>query len=285
MCVCVCFRLEMSAELQRQKELENLHQRQQLEHLVASLPPDHPALRSLPDLPEGHPLREELLRQTNAMLVLRHGAATPLLAIHQQQGGGGVSATSKDGQQQSSAHSSSSSSSSTTAGLDAHSSRKSPASRQGPQAQLCGGDQSAGDDRGRESDSEEEMKESDSEAELYEERRDRKSREKERRASRDSKTAAGCNAKEAGDRSGRESAPSSSAEASLAKAEVKYQLPSSLMPPLPGLHAQALPFGFPYASPYFHTGESSHRTHSNKTRKSRWKDRWSRASDPAMTPP
>lgn len=97
------------------------------------------------------------------------------------------------------------------------------------------------------------MKESDSEAELYEERRDRKSRERERRASKDSKTAA-CDAKEAADRSGSLSAPCSSAEAALAKADVKYQLPAGLMPPLPGLHAQALPFGFPYASPYFHTG-------------------------------
>uniref|UniRef100_A0A3B4A3Y5 SAM domain-containing protein n=1 Tax=Periophthalmus magnuspinnatus TaxID=409849 RepID=A0A3B4A3Y5_9GOBI len=72
-------RLEMSAELLRQKELENLRQQ--------PLPADHPALRNIQDLPEGHPLREELARRASAMLVLRHGATPPLLSLNQPQSG------------------------------------------------------------------------------------------------------------------------------------------------------------------------------------------------------
>ncbi|XP_055021857.1 sterile alpha motif domain-containing protein 11 isoform X3 [Boleophthalmus pectinirostris] len=82
-------RLEMSAELLRQKELENLRQQRLLGSdpvgaLSGALPADHPALRNIQDLPEGHPLREELARRTNAMLVLRHGATPPLLSLNQQ---------------------------------------------------------------------------------------------------------------------------------------------------------------------------------------------------------
>ncbi|NXO17507.1 SAM11 protein, partial [Oriolus oriolus] len=64
-------RLEMSAELIRQKELENLHRQRLLAgdplSLHPGLPPDHPALRSVHDVPEGHALRDELSRR-NAML-------------------------------------------------------------------------------------------------------------------------------------------------------------------------------------------------------------------------
>ncbi|NXF26630.1 SAM11 protein, partial [Rhodinocichla rosea] len=74
-------RLEMSAELIRQKELENLHRQRLLAadplSLHPGLPPDHPALRSVHDVPEGQALRDELSRR-NAMLVLRHNNA-PLL--------------------------------------------------------------------------------------------------------------------------------------------------------------------------------------------------------------
>uniref|UniRef100_A0A8C4GZI0 Sterile alpha motif domain containing 11 n=1 Tax=Dicentrarchus labrax TaxID=13489 RepID=A0A8C4GZI0_DICLA len=267
-------RLEMSAELLRQKELESLHQRQQQrllgsDHLGAlppGLPPDHPALRSLHDIPEGHPLREELARRSNAMLVLRHGAATPLLTLnhhhHHQQQQPGVSSTPKDTQAQSS-----------TAGPDVDS-RKAP--RRGPQTLLRAGDHTGGrEDRGREEDREvqdEEMKDSDSETEMCEERQDSvsaksssKPRDRERDRGKETGSKGTCDsAKETGESSGRLSPPGSSAGTDspsrhlftpgLGKAEVKYHLPPGFMPPLPALHAQSLPFGFPYANPYFHTG-------------------------------
>lgn len=265
----------MSAELLRQKELESLHQRQQQQRLLGSehlgalppgLPPDHPALRSLHDIPEGHPLREELVRRSNAMLVLRHGAATPLLTLshqQQQQQQPGVPSTPKDTQVQSS-----------TAVPDADS-RKAP--RRGPQTLLRAGDHTAGaEDKGREGEREvrdEEMKDSDSEAELYEERQDTvgakassKPRDRERDGGKDPGSKGACDgAKETAEGSGRLSAPCSSAGTEspshhlftpgLGKADIKYHLPPGFMPPLPALHAQSLPFGFPYANPYFHTGE------------------------------
>ncbi|XP_008289247.1 sterile alpha motif domain-containing protein 11 isoform X2 [Stegastes partitus] len=265
-------RLEMSAELLRQKELENLHQRQQQQQrllgsdalgaLPPGLPHDHPALRSLHDIPEGHPLREELARRSNAMLVLRHGAATPLLTLNHQQQQPGASSTAKDTQAQSS-----------TAGPDAES-RK--AARRGSQTQLRAGDHRGGrEDRGREADMEmhdEEMKDSDSEAEMCEERQEvvfakssSKPRDRERDRGKETGSKGGCDsAKEAGESSGRLSAPCSSAGTEspsrhlftpgLGKADLKYHLPPGFMPPLPALHAQSLPFGFPYANPYFHTG-------------------------------
>ncbi|XP_056155108.1 uncharacterized protein samd11 [Lampris incognitus] len=265
-------RLEMSADLLRQKELENLHHRQQQQRLLGSdplgglppgLPPDHPALRSLHDIPEGHPLREELARRSNAMLVLRHGAATPLLTLNHQQQQPGASSTLKDGQ----AHSS-------TAGPDAES-RK--GSRRGPQVQLRAGDHTGGgrEERGREVDREgqdEEMKDSDSEAEMNEVRQgsaaakpSSRPRDREREAGKETGSKGVCDsAKEAGESSGRLSAPCSSAGAEspsrqlftpgLNKGEAKYHLPPGFIPPLPTLHAQSLPFGFPYANPYFHTG-------------------------------
>ncbi|XP_060931257.1 sterile alpha motif domain-containing protein 11 isoform X2 [Limanda limanda] len=263
-------RLEMSAELLRQKELESLHHRQQqqqrllgsdsLRALPHGLPLDHPALRSLHDIPEGHPLREELARRSNAMLVLRHGAGTPLLALSHQQHQPGASSTPKDTQAQSSA-----------AGPDADS-RK--ALRRGPQIQFRAGDHTGGrEDRGREGDREdEEMRDSDSETEMYTERQESvaaksmsKPRDRERDGGKDTGSRGACDsAKEPRESSGRLSAPCSSAGTEspsrhlftpgLGKADVKYHLPPGFMPPLPALHGQSFPFGFPYANPYFHTG-------------------------------
>ncbi|XP_039903407.1 sterile alpha motif domain-containing protein 11 isoform X2 [Simochromis diagramma] len=261
-------RLEMSAELLRQKELENLHQRQQQQRLLGSdplgaLPPgiplDHPALRSLHDIPEGHPLREELARRTNAMLVLRHGATTPLLTLnHQQQQQPGASSTPKDTQPQSS-----------TAGTDAESRKM---ARRVPQTQIHSGDHREGrEDRGREEDMEvheEEMKDSDSETEMCDERLERvgaKSSSKPKDRGKDTGSKGVCDsAKETVERSGRLSAACSSAgtespsrhlfTTGLGKTDLKYHLPPGFLPPLPALHAQSFPFGFPYANPYFHTG-------------------------------
>ncbi|XP_027895394.1 sterile alpha motif domain-containing protein 11 isoform X2 [Xiphophorus couchianus] len=262
-------RLEMSAELLRHKELENLHQHQQqrllgsdpLGALPPGLPPDHPALRSLHDIPEGHPLREELLRRSNAMLVLRHGAATPLLTLNQQQQQPGASSTPKDTQAQSS-----------IVGPGAES-RK--VNRREAQKELRAGDHRGGrDDGGREGDMEvhdEEMKDSDSETEMSEERREglvskpgSKPRDRDRSRGKEAGSKMGCeSAKETGGRSGRLSASSSADTESpsrnlftpgLGKADLKYHLPPGFIPPLPALHAQSLPFGFPYASPYFPAG-------------------------------
>ncbi|XP_029011417.1 sterile alpha motif domain-containing protein 11 isoform X1 [Betta splendens] len=262
-------RLEMSAELLRQKELESLHQRQQQQQqqqrllgsdplggLPPGLPADHPALRSLHDIPEGHPLREELARRSNAMLVLRHGAVTPLITLnHQQQAG--ASSTPKDTQAQSS-----------TAGPDAES-RKPP--QRAPQTQPRTGDHTRGRaDRGREEGRElqdEEMKDSDSETEMCEERQEAtvpKSNSKPRDRERDRGKESGSSSKETGESSGRLSAPCSSAgtespsrhlfTSGLGKADIKYHLPAGFMPPLPALHTQTLPFGFPYTNPYFNAG-------------------------------
>ncbi|XP_062315880.1 sterile alpha motif domain-containing protein 11 isoform X3 [Osmerus eperlanus] len=269
-------RLEMSAELLRHKELENLHRQQQqrllgsdsLAGLPPGIPPDHPALRSLHDIPEGHPLREELSRRSNAMLVLRHGSNAPLLALNHQ--ATPRAATPKDSQEQSSA--------------SGPSSRK--GNRKGPQTQLCSGAHQAADHRGslgegreREGDTEgqdEEMKDSDSETEAGEERHEGSGAKASDRLHRDrdgcpGKEAGGkgaCEgAKEAGEGSGRLSAPCSSVGAEspshhiftpgLGKSDVKYHLPPGALPHLPALHGQTLPFGFPYANPYFHTAAGS----------------------------
>ncbi|KAG7273834.1 hypothetical protein CRUP_011126 [Coryphaenoides rupestris] len=173
-------RLEMSAEILRQKELESLHQRGQGRLLTsdllaagalsAGLPPDHPALRSLHDVPEGHPLREELARRSNAMLLLRHGTTgtTPLLGLnpHPQQPGAPPSSSSASAHKDSPARSADS--------------RKS--SRRGPQAQLRAGDHTGGgggggggggrggkEQRGREADRDEEEEEAEAEQDEEEE--------------------------------------------------------------------------------------------------------------------
>nr|XP_057939199.1 sterile alpha motif domain-containing protein 11 isoform X3 [Doryrhamphus excisus] len=255
-------RLEMSAELLRQKELESLHQRQQqqllssdlLAALSAGLPADHPALRSLHDIPEGHPLREELTRRSNAMLVLRHGAAAPLLGLNQQQQQARTSSAHKDGEAQSST-TSSDTESRKALGAGDHKRRRKDRSSEGA--------------RGDEDDT----KESDSETETCDERQESagaKSRRKHRHRRRDgvSKERDGkgeCDgAKETRDLSDRLSAPWSSAgtdspscylfTSGLGKSDVKLQLPSGLVPPLPAFQGQSLPFGFPYINPYFHMG-------------------------------
>lgn len=117
------------------------------------------------------------------------------------------------------------------------------------------------------------MKDSDSETEMCDERQrgviaksSSKPRDRERDGAKETGSKGACDsAKETGESSGRLSAPCSSAGTEspsrhlftpgLAKADVKYHLPPGFMPSLPALHAQSLPFGFPYASPYFHTGE------------------------------
>ncbi|XP_066529381.1 sterile alpha motif domain-containing protein 11 isoform X2 [Hoplias malabaricus] len=244
-------RLEMSAELLRQKELENLHRQRLLADplgLHPGLPAEHPALRSLQDVPEGHPLRDEINRR-NAMLVLRHNN-TPLLSLNHQ----GVPAS---------------------ASYRESSSRKS--SRKGiPLLGDQGGGPSEakepqGEARGREGEAEgqdEDMKDSDSDTEAGDERPEGTAKKdghghnsescqgKDR--SKHSETL-----KELGETSGRLSAPCSSAgpdspshhlfAPGLSKSEAKY-LPPGALPPLPTLPGQALPFGFPYTSPYFHTG-------------------------------
>ncbi|XP_044524557.1 sterile alpha motif domain-containing protein 11 [Gracilinanus agilis] len=80
-------RLEMSAELLRQKELETLHRPRLLTGDPLGLPQEHPALRTH-EGPESHSLppsslHEDLQRRRSAMLVLRHSSA-PLLALPPQ---------------------------------------------------------------------------------------------------------------------------------------------------------------------------------------------------------
>ncbi|ROI15766.1 Sterile alpha motif domain-containing protein 11 [Anabarilius grahami] len=243
-------RLEMSAELLRQKELENLHRQRLLADplgLHPGLPAEHPALRSLQEIPEGHPLREELNRR-NAMLVLRHNN-TPLLSLNHQGAAAGTS--SKD-----------------------LSNRKSL--RKGGHLR---GDQQGGSSETKEMLSEgcardgetegqdEDMKDSEIDAEVGEDRPERFSKAdghglgsevcQGKDVTKSSETV-----KELGEGSGRLSAPCSSIgqespthhlfTSGLSKSEAKYLPPG--IPPLPTLPGQTLPFTFPYTSPYFHTG-------------------------------
>ncbi|KAG7472752.1 hypothetical protein MATL_G00112230 [Megalops atlanticus] len=242
-------RLEMSAELLRQKELETMHRQRLLGDQLAlppGLPPDHPALRSLHDIPEGHPLREELSRRS-AMLVLRHNNA-PLLSLNHQ-GAPGATPPKEAGSRKSS--------------------RKGGSGRGDSQ----GGHHEAKDVpvEGRTRDLEaagqdEEMKDSESDAEAGEDRPEGMPK-----ADGHGLGAELCQGKDAGkpcegvkdlgEASGRLSAPCSSAgpespnphhifAPGLGKTEAKY-LTSGPVPPLPALPAQTLPFGFPYTSPYF----------------------------------
>ncbi|XP_077106151.1 sterile alpha motif domain-containing protein 11 isoform X4 [Ranitomeya variabilis] len=236
-------RLEMSAEIIRQKELENLHRQRLLAGdpltLHPGLPPDHPALRNMHELPEGHPLREELSRR-NAMLVLRHNN-TPLLSLNHQ----GVPSVPPPKESQSARRTS----------------RKSAHHRMEPQGNH-GETKELSDQRIREGVSDgndEEMKDSESEAE---EKTD--SLRAERGASSSSHELqegkdplkGGESLKESSDSHSHQSlscAPSESPTHLLGpginKGDAKY-LPSSSVPP-----PQPLPFGFPYAvNPYFHTG-------------------------------
>ncbi|KAL1021245.1 hypothetical protein UPYG_G00010630 [Umbra pygmaea] len=255
-------RLEMSAELLRHKELESLHRQQQQRVLGGSeplalphsLPPDHPALRSLPHLPQGHPLHEEFTRRQNAMLVLRH-TNTPLLSLNLQGPSGAT--LPKDTQAQGPG---------TGAG-----SRK--GFRKGHQ-QPRGEDQTEREGRGRDKDAaghDNDMNDSDSEAEMGEGQEGsggkayNRHRPPKDRGTASSEHGGGDAAKEAAEGSGRLSAPCSSTGTDsppchqlfgpgMGKTDIKYQFSPGTMPPLPALHGQSLPFGFPYTSPYFHTG-------------------------------
>ncbi|KAM4703820.1 sterile alpha motif domain-containing protein 11 [Rhinophrynus dorsalis] len=237
-------RLEMSAEIIRQKELENLHRQRLLSGepltLHPGLPPDHPALRNMHELPEGHPLREELSRR-NAMLVLRHNN-TPLLSLNHQ----GVSASVPAPKE---------------SGSNRRASRKSVHHRTEPQGNH-GETKELLDQRLREGASEgndEEMKDSESEAEekgdSLRAERGASSSSHELQESKDS-LKSGESIKESNDTHTHQALPCAPSESptnllgpGISKGESKY-LPSSTVPP-----PQPLPFGFPYAvNPYLHTG-------------------------------
>ncbi|NXB56477.1 SAM11 protein, partial [Struthidea cinerea] len=223
-------RLEMSAELIRQKELENLHRQRLLAgdplSLHPGLPPDHPALRSVHDVPEGHALRDELSRR-NAMLVLRHNNA-PLLSL--TPGGPGAATPPKE-----------------QPGPGEAREPAEPRARDG--AQDC---------------NDEEMKDSESDAEVGEDKAEGLKAEggsgAELKECKDGTGKACEGAKELSEAAAAPSVPCSSSSAEspshllgpgINKAEVKYLPPASLPAPQP------LPFGFPYTmSPYFHAGEA-----------------------------
>ncbi|TRY96619.1 hypothetical protein DNTS_024248, partial [Danionella cerebrum] len=242
-------RLEMSAELLRHKELENLHRQRLLADplgLHPGLPAEHPALRSLQEIPEGHPLREELGRR-NAMLVLRHNT-TPLLSLNHQ--GGAASTSCKD-----------------------LSNRKSL--RKGP----LQGDQQGGlsetkemlrEGSARDGETEgqdEDMKDSEIGADVGEDRHERLSKldghslGSELSQSKDV-TKSSDTVKELAEGSGRFSVPCSSTgpdspthhlfTSGLSKGDAKYLPPG--IPHLATLPGQMLPFTFPYTNPYLHTG-------------------------------
>lgn len=271
-------RLEMSAELLRQKELENLHRQRLLSAdplgLHAGLPPDHPALRSLQDIPEGHPLREELNRRS-AMLVLRHGG-TPLLSLNHQ---GAPQATAATPTKESSSSAAASTSMSVS---ERKGSRKAGLAIRGGSFESK---ESIVRDEVDEDCVDEEMRDSDSDDDRTVERTERvlagrksvdshrgqansegsfhHGRDGVRSGSLDGSVTKD-SVKELGESSGgRLSVPCSSTGtespnhhlygAGLAKADAKY-LPAGLLPPLPALPGQTLPFGFPYANPYFHSG-------------------------------
>ncbi|NXB90091.1 SAM11 protein, partial [Vidua chalybeata] len=240
-------RLEMSAELIRQKELENLHRQRLLAgdplSLHPALPPDHPALRSVHDVPEGHALRDELSRR-NAMLVLRHNNA-PLLSL--TPGGPGAATPPKEQPRR------------------AGGGRKSSQPRAEPQGP--GEAREAAEPRARDGAqdcNDEEMKDSESDAEAGEDKAEGLKAEGGSGAElKECKDGAGkaCEAaKELSEAAAAPSVPCSSSSAEspshllgpgIGKAEVKYLPPASLPAPQP------LPFGFPYTmSPYFHAGEA-----------------------------
>ncbi|NWU58253.1 SAM11 protein, partial [Dromas ardeola] len=237
-------RLEMSAEIIRQKELENLHRQRLLAgdplSLHPGLPPDHPALRNVHDIPEGHPLREELSRR-NAMLVLRHNN-TPLLSLNPS-----VPSSATPPKEQ-----------------PRRGSRKSAHHRAEPQG-LSEAKELA-EPRARDGApdcNDEEMKDSESDADVSDEKPESLKAESSSSAAElkeCKETGKVCEgAKELGEASAGQNAPCSSSSAEspshllgpgINKNEVKYLPPASIPPPQP------LPFGFPYTmSPYFHAGE------------------------------
>ncbi|XP_018413014.1 PREDICTED: sterile alpha motif domain-containing protein 11 isoform X2 [Nanorana parkeri] len=236
-------RLEMSAEIIRQKELENLHRQRLLAGdpmtLHPGLPPDHPALRNMHELPEGHPLREELSRR-NAMLVLRHNN-TPLLSLNHQ----GVPSVPPPKESQSARRASRKSAHHR---MEAH-------GNHGEAKELL-------DQRIREGVSEgndEEMKDSESEAEEKTDRlrveRGASSSAHELQEGKDT-LKGGDSVKESSDTHTHQSLSCGTSESpthvlgpGISKGDGKYLSINSVPPPQP------FPFGFPYAvNPYFHTG-------------------------------
>ncbi|NWY20028.1 SAM11 protein, partial [Aphelocoma coerulescens] len=240
-------RLEMSAELIRQKELENLHRQRLLAgdplSLHPGLPPDHPALRSVHDVPEGHALRDELSRR-NAMLVLRHNNA-PLLSL--TPGGPGAATPPKEQPRRAGGGRKSSQPRAEPQGPGEAREPAEPRARDG--AQDC---------------NDEEMKDSESDAEVGEDKAEGLKAEggagAELKECKDGTGKACEGAKELSEAAAAPSVPCSSSSAEspshllgpgINKAEVKYLPPASLPAPQP------LPFGFPYTmSPYFHAGEA-----------------------------
>ncbi|NXF86455.1 SAM11 protein, partial [Eubucco bourcierii] len=239
-------RLEMSAEIIRQKELENLHRQRLLAgdplSLHPGLPPDHPALRNVHDIPEGHPLREELSRR-NAMLVLRHNN-TPLLSLNPS-----VPSSATPPKEQ-----------------PRRGSRKATQQRSEPQG-LSEAKELA-EPRARDGapdGNDEEMKDSESDADVSDEKPESLKAESSSSAAElkeCKETGKGCEgAKELGEAAAGQNAPCSSSSAEspshllgpgINKSEVKYLPPASIPPPQP------LPFGFPYTmSPYFHAGRGA----------------------------
>ncbi|XP_053941440.1 sterile alpha motif domain-containing protein 11 isoform X1 [Cuculus canorus] len=236
-------RLEMSAEIIRQKELENLHRQRLLAgdplSLHPGLPPDHPALRNVHDIPEGHPLREELSRR-NAMLVLRHNN-TPLLSLNPS-----VPSSATPPKEQ-----------------PRRGTRKSAHHRNEPQG--VSEAKELVEPRARDGApdcNDEEMKDSESDADVSDEKPESLKAESSssvaelKECKEMGKACEG--AKELGETAAGQNAPCSSSSAespshllgpSINKNEVKYLPPASIPPPQP------LPFGFPYTmSPYFHAG-------------------------------
>lgn len=237
-------RLEMSAEIIRQKELENLHRQRLLSAepmaLHSALPPDHPALRNMHELPDGHPLREEINRR-NAMLVLRHNN-TPLLSLNHhgvpsstppKEPGGGRRASRKPSQHRTEQN-------------------------QSEAKELL-------DPRGRDGTTDghdEEMKDSESDAEASDEKAESLKAESSssgHELKEGKETVKGCESlKDLSDMNTSQTMPciSSGTESpnhllgpSIPKSETKYLPPSSLPPPQP------FPFGFPYSvNPYFPSG-------------------------------
>ncbi|KFO73099.1 Sterile alpha motif domain-containing protein 11, partial [Cuculus canorus] len=234
-------RMEMSAEIIRQKELENLHRQRLLAgdplSLHPGLPPDHPALRNVHDIPEGHPLREELSRR-NAMLVLRHNN-TPLLSLNPS-----VPSSATPPKEQ-----------------PRRGTRKSAHHRTEPQG--VSEAKELVEPRARDGApdcNDEEMKDSESDADVSDEKPESLKAESSssvaelKECKEMGKACEG--AKELGEAAAGQNAPCSSSSAespshllgpSINKNEVKYLPPASIPPPQP------LPFGFPYTmSPYFH---------------------------------
>ncbi|EMP26006.1 Sterile alpha motif domain-containing protein 11 [Chelonia mydas] len=235
-------RLEMSAEIIRQKELENLHRQRLLAgdplSLHPGLPQDHPALRNMHDIPEGHPLRDELSRR-NAMLVLRHNN-TPLLSLNH-----GVPSTTPPKEQGRRGSRKSVHHRAEPPGLHETKELAEPRARDG--VPDC---------------NDEEMKDSESDAEVSDEKPESLKAESSSSASElkeckeTGKVYEG--AKELSEVASGQNAPCSSSSTEspshllgqgINKNEVKYLPPASIPPPQP------LPFGFPYTmSPYFHAG-------------------------------